>query len=143
VENISKQLLHDNSVSLVAGYTKIRNNLFWKFSCWWQFVIERKLHNRKNHSFAWGSNFAFRKKDYTTIGGLIPFLKIHKDLGTHFWAEDLYLSLALQKVGKIFYALHANIYTVMPQEKASIKAQAAIVQKQMEDNKKLFSFFKI
>ncbi|MBP6858077.1 MAG: glycosyltransferase [Candidatus Pacebacteria bacterium] len=143
VKNISEPLIKNGEISIVAGYTKIQNGWFWKFSCWWQFVIQRKLFNRKNHRFAWGSNFAFRRKDYEDVGGLFPFLKIHKDLKINYWAEDLYISLALQKVGKIFYALRANVFTYMPEEKSSIVAQKEIVKKQTEDNKKLFSFFKI
>lgn len=41
------------------------------------------------------------------------------------------------------FATDAVVYTSMPPEKASLKAQKDIVAKQIEDNKKLFSFFKI
>ncbi len=143
VKNISTPLIRNPDISIVAGYTKIENNLFWKLSCWWQFTIMRKLLKRKNHAFAWGSNFAFRKKDYDQVGGLLPFLKIHDDLHIHYTAEDLYISLALQKVGTIHYALNANIFTYMPSEKVSLLAQKEIVKNQQEDNRKLFSFFKI
>lgn len=143
LKNISAPLINNSDISIVAGYTKIQNNLFWRFSCWWQFVIMRKLFKRKNHAFAWGSNFAFRRKDYNEVGGLMPFLKIHDDLQINYTAEDLYISLALQKAGSISYALNANIFTYMPEEKVSISAQKEIVKKQQEDNKKLFSFFKI
>lgn len=140
VKNISTPLLKKN-ISIVAGYTKIQNSIFWKFSCWWQFVIQRKVLNRKNHRFAWGSNFAFRKEDYLAVGGLLPYIRIHEDLKINYVAEDLYLSLALQQYGNIFYALKANIYTLMPPEKASIKVQRIIVPKQVDDNKKLFNYF--
>jgi glycosyltransferase involved in cell wall biosynthesis len=136
-------LIAHPEVSIVAGYTKIQNNLFWKFSCWWQFIVMRKILQRKNHAFAWGSNFSFRKAQYDAVGGLLPFLQIHKDLSIYYWAEDLYISLALQKIGIIYYALTANIYTYMPPEKSSIKAQKGVISKQQEDNKKLFAFFKI
>lgn len=142
IKNISEPLIKNKSISIVGGYTKIQNGLFWKFSCWWQFVINRKLLNNKNNRFAWGSNFALRKKDYEKTGGLLPFLDIKKDLKLNYDAEDLYISLALQQIGKIFFALNANIYTYMPKEKASIKAQKTIIRKQLEDNKKLFTFFK-
>ncbi len=141
VKNISTPLVKNKDISLVAGYTKIKNGVLWKLSCWWQFVIQRRLLHKKDHSFAWGSNFAFRKSDYEKVGGLLPFLKIHRDLKINYWAEDLYLSLALQKVGKICFALNANVFTHMPKEKSSIKAQKVIIPKQEEDNKKLFSYF--
>ncbi len=143
IKNISLPLINNSNISIVAGYTKVQNNLFWKFSCWWQFAIMRKLFKRKKHAFAWGSNFAFKRKDYDEVGGLMPFLKIHDDLKINYTAEDLYISLALQKAGSISYTLNANIFTYMPEEKSSILAQKEIVKKQQEDNKKLFSFFKI
>lgn len=143
VRNVSKPLLVDKEISIVAGYTKILNNWFWRFSCWCQFVINRKVINMRGHRFAWGSNFAFRKEDYEKVGGLLPFLKIKKDLNLNYDAEDLYISLALQKNGRMFCALNANVYTYMPLEKSSLKAQRQIVPKQAKDNKKLFSFFKV
>lgn len=143
IKHISAPLLTKPRVSIVAGYTKIQNNLFWKISCYWQFVVQRKLLNRKTHRFAWGSNFAFRKSDYDLVGGLLPFLTLHKDFGLNYPAEDLYISLALQKKGVFFTALRAKVYTYMPKEKASIRSQKEIVKKQQEDNKKLFSFFKL
>ncbi len=142
IKSISDPLVKNKKVYIVAGYTKIQNGWFWRFACWWQFVIKRKILDRKDHRFAWGSNFALRKGDYETVGGLIPYLQIHKDLEINYVAEDVYISLALQKLGTIFYALNANIFTYMPPEKTSIKAQKIIVAKQIEDNKKLFSFFK-
>ncbi len=143
VKNISDQLLKRKDISVVGGYTKIQNNLFWKFSCWWQFVINRKLLNKKGHRFAWGSNFAFRKRDYDVVGGLSPLFSLRKELNLNYDPDDLYLSLTLQKKGTIFFALNAVVYTFMPPEKASIRAQKIIVSKQKEDNKKLFTYFTI
>lgn len=143
VKNLTSPLVINKNISIVGGYTKIINNLFWKFSCWWQFVINRKVFRNRGHLFAWGSNFAFRKKDYEAVGGLLPFLKIHRDLNLNYPAEDLYLSLALRNVGTIFFATNAVAYTYMPSEKVSIQAQKIIVPKQQEDNRKLFGLFKI
>ncbi len=143
VKRLTKPLQTPSDVSIVGGYTKIQNNLFWKFSCWWQFVIQRKILNKKSHRFVWGSNFAFRKKDYGNTEGLSPFFALKKELGLHYDADDLYLSLVLQKVGNIFFTTDAFVYTYMPREKASIRSQKEIVKKQQADNKALFSFFKI
>lgn len=142
IKNITKPLFNKD-ISIVGGYTKIQNSFFWKFSCWWQFVWNRKIRNKRSHRFAWGSNFAFRKSDYDKVGGLIPFLEIQKTLKLNYYPDDLYISLALQKVGKIFWATGARVYTYMPPEKASISAQKIIVPKQQEDNQKLFTFFKV
>lgn len=141
VKNITTPLL-DKQITIVGGYTHIQNNFFWKLSCWWQFVWNRKIRNKKGHRFAWGSNFAFRKSDYVITGGLIPFLEIQKTLKLNYYPEDLYISLALQKVGNIFWATNARVYTFMPPEKASfLKQKNDIVPKQQEDNKKLFAYF--
>jgi glycosyltransferase involved in cell wall biosynthesis len=141
VRHITAPLVDNKTISIAAGYTKIRNNLFCRFSCWMQFVAYRKLINLRSKRFAWGSNVAFRKSDYERVGGLLPFPKIHGELALNYWAEDLYLSLALQKVGKLYVALNANVYTLIPPEKASISSP--IVAKQKEDERKLFAFFKI
>ncbi len=143
VKNICYPLMKHSKISVVAGYTKIQNNFFWKFSCWWQFIFKRKVLNDKNTRFAWGSNFAFRKSDYNKVGGLLPFLQIRKNLAINYWAEDLYISLALQNIGKISFATNATVYTYLPEEKTSVASQVEIVKKQQEDNRKLFSFFKI
>lgn len=143
IENITKPFIKNDTVSIVAGYTKIENNLFWKFSCWWQFIIARKIFNLKAHRFAWGSNFAVRKSAYEKSGGLLPFISIHKELNLNYPAEDLYISLALQKIGHIYFAIDAYVFTYMPPEKTSIESQRVIVKKQKEDNRKLFTFFKI
>lgn len=143
VESITSPL-SNKDISIVGGYTQVQNNFFWKFSCWWQFVWNRKIREKRSHRFAWGSNFAFRKTDYNKVGGLIPFLEIQKTLKLNYYPDDLYISLALQKVGKIFWATNARVYTYMPPEKASVQAQRTdIVPKQQEDNAKLFSFFKV
>ena len=141
VKHVSAPLMHNEKISIVAGYTKILNGWFWSFSCWYQFFLNRKLLNKKAQRFAWGSNFAFRKADYETVGGLMPFVQIKKDLNLNYDAEDLYISLALQKIGKIFFALDAKMYTYLPGEKASVEAQKNIVPKQQQDNKKLFKYF--
>ena len=143
VRLLTAPLVQNKTISLVAGYTKIRNNLYWKLSCWMHFVAYRKLLNMRCQRFAWGSNFAFRKSDYECVGGLLPFLKIHGELALNYWAEDLYLSLALQQVGKLYIALNANVYTLIPPEKASMSSQVPIVAKQNEDERKLFAFFNL
>lgn len=143
IKNIASPFTKNQNISIVGGYTKIKNNFFWKFSCWLQFVVARKILNLQAHRFVWGSNFALRKIDYEKSGGLMPFLSIHKELGLNYPAEDFYISLALQKIGQIYFATSAVVYTYMPPEKTSIEAQRIITPKQREDNKKLFSFFKI
>lgn len=139
--NATVPLLHDNSVSIVSGYTTIMNSWWWKFISWYQFAINRKLLAAKKHRFAWGSNMVFRKADYIASGGLEPFLRLHDSLILNYWAEDLYLSFSLQRLGSIYFALDARVYTLLPPEKATMQAQRQIVRGQKSDNAKLFAYF--
>ena len=139
--NVSIPLLRDNSISLVSGYTTIMNSWLWKFTSWYQFVINRTLLDTKKHRFAWGSNMAFRKADYSASGGLEPFLRLHDSLLLNYWAEDLYLSLSLQRLGSMYVALNARVYTLLPPEKSTLSAQKEIVHGQKSDNAKLFAYF--
>ncbi len=136
IEKISVPL-QTSSISIVAGYTSIQNNIFWKISSWWQFYINRKILRIKKHSFAWGSNMAFRKNDYKAAGGLRPFLSLYKKLDIKHWAEDLYLSHVLQKNGKIYIATNARVYTYLPREKTSLRNAKKISQEQSEDNRRI------
>ncbi len=135
--------LNNPAVSIVAGYTTIMNNMIWKLSSWWQFVINRKFLNKQEHRFAWGSNMAFRKADYEKVGGLEKFLDVYQQVGVKLYAEDLYISLALQKIGKFTVALGARVCTYLPSEKASLAAQRRIVSIQQQDNAIIRKFLNI
>ncbi len=137
--NITRPLIRNPYVTLVTGYAILINNFFGRFSSFWQFVINRKLLNKKSHRFAWGSNFACRKVDYEAVGGIAPILQLKEKLNLHFWAEDVYLSLALLNIGVMYTAIDAKIYTTIPKWKLNPKT--APIKEWYEDNKALFTYF--
>ena len=131
---LTKPLFRDNKVSIVAGYTIVQNSIFWRLSCWFQFCIMRWLLDVRVHRFGWGSNMAFRKADYVQVGGFEKYIAVYQARGVKLYAEDLYISLALQKLGRMKTALRALVYTYLPRDKASIVAQRRIVPIQRRDN---------
>ncbi len=143
VNHIIKPLTANEQVKIVAGYTTVLNNLGWKLASWWQFCIKRKFLNLQKHRFAWGSNMAFRKNDYERVGGFEKFLSVYKSIGVKLYAEDLYISLALQQMGTIHVALDARVYTYLPKEKVSITAQRSIVPIQLADNTLIRQFLEL
>lgn len=65
------------------------------------------------HFYFWGANFACKKSAYNECGGLSPFLDIKQRLNLHYMADDCYLSLALEKIGRVVYEGQAKV-TVYP-----------------------------
>jgi glycosyltransferase involved in cell wall biosynthesis len=139
LNNISKPLIEDQSISLVAGYVILTNGLFARLTSVWQFVIFKKIFRVKINCFAWGSNFACRTSDYEKVGGMEPLIGLRQSLGLHFWAEDFYISLALMQIGKIYFALNAKTYTQIPDWK--INLTTAPLKEWGEDNRALLSYF--
>ena len=86
---------------------------------------------------------AFRKNDYERVGGFEKFLSVYKSIGVKLYAEDLYISLALQQMGTIHFALDARVYTYLPKEKVSITAQRSIVPIQLADNTLIRQFLEL
>lgn len=138
--NIIAPLLRDENVTIVAGYVILTNNLFSRLASFFQFMIMRKLLRKKAYLFAWGSNFACRKVDYEKIGGFAPILELKKSLRLNFWAEDVYISLALMEKGRMFFALDAITLTEIPDWK--INPSTAPLKEWQEDNSTLFNYFK-
>jgi glycosyltransferase involved in cell wall biosynthesis len=139
LQNLTAPLIEDPSISIVAGYVILTNDLFARLTSFWQFVLFKKIFNVRINTFAWGSNFACRKNDYQKVGGIEPIIALRKTLPLHFWAEDFYISLALMQIGKIYFALNAKSYTQMPYWKINLKT--APLKEWREDNKALLGYF--
>jgi glycosyltransferase involved in cell wall biosynthesis len=139
LKNITKPLAN-KKISIVGGMVVITNNFFGTITSYWQFVFLRKiLHNKQNY-FAWGSSFACRKADYLCVGGIEPIIALKEKLDLNFWAEDLYMSLALMEIGSIFFVTQAKSYTKLPEEKLS--PFTAPLKEWYSDNRKLIKYFK-
>lgn len=140
LRNLVDPLSDDKHISLVAGYVILTNGIFARITSFWQFVILRKMFRKKLNCFAWGSNFACRKADYEKVGGIKPLIELRDKIGLNFWAEDLYISLTLMQIGKIYFSLRAKSYTQIPDRKINLKT--APIKKWREDNQALLKYFK-
>jgi glycosyltransferase involved in cell wall biosynthesis len=139
LKNITQPLI-DKNISIVGGIVIITNNFFGAITSYWQFIFLRKiLHNKQNY-FAWGSSFACRKADYIRVGGIEPIITLKEKLSLNFWAEDLYISLALMQIGNIYFATNAKSYTKLPVEK--LNPLTAPYKEWYSDNRKLIGYFK-
>lgn len=137
---ITKPLMANENVSLVAGYVVLTNGWFARLTSLWQFVVIKKIFAIKLNYFAWGSNFACRKSDYEKVGGLEPLIKLRETLHLHFWAEDFYLSQALMQIGKMRLVLRAKTYTEIPYWKIDLRT--APLEQWQHDNRALLKYFK-
>lgn len=140
LEKITKPLKENENISLVAGYVILTNNFFTRLTSFWQFVILRRFFKNRLNYFAWGSSFACRKIDYEKVGGISPLIELKEKLNLNFWAEDLYLSLALMQTGKIFFSLRAKNYTSVPEWKTNLNTTP--IRKWAHDNRTLLEYFK-
>lgn len=139
LHHLTAPLLKNKQTTLVAGYTIITNSGWSRVTSWWQFVVNRKIFKSKQHRFAWGSNVACRKADYEKVGGLTPILSLKENLGLHFYAVDVYLSLALQQLGTMHVAITAKVFTTLPSWK--LDPRTAPIKEWKEDNQALFNHF--
>jgi len=141
LKRITSPLLKNPDITLVAGRVVFLNNLFWKIAMLRQYFF-RKFTNDGLNKFASGACFAIRKNDYEKVGGLEPIIKLKDELKLYFWAEDYYLSLAMQTIGQMHLVWNAKVYSYMPQESSSIKSQIELGPKWYHDNKAILDYFK-
>lgn len=74
------------------------------------FFILSPLFKRNFKFYFWGMNFACRKSDYENVGGFEGLLTIKRKLKLYFWSDDLYLSLLLEKIGRVALARKAVVF---------------------------------
>ncbi len=141
LERITTPLYKDADISIVGGRVVMTNNILWKISMLLQFFW-RKYTSHKISQFASGANFAVRKSDYEKVGGIEPIIHLHNQMGLYLWAEDFYISQALQQIGKLEIIWNAVVFTQMPKEKSSMEARMDIEHKQSHDNNKIIEYFK-
>jgi cellulose synthase/poly-beta-1,6-N-acetylglucosamine synthase-like glycosyltransferase len=127
--------LANPGVSGVGGTVRFFGDLFGNLASLWFFDIGK--FRPRFHFYFWGANFACKKSAYRKMGGLEPFISIRYRLGLHFWAEDCYLSLALERVGKIIYQSDAAVCAYPGTAPNTIDRG----WKQEADRKALFRFF--
>jgi glycosyltransferase involved in cell wall biosynthesis len=135
-------LYRNADVSIVAGRLVMDANIFWRISMLWQFFVRRKYLKDPLAQFASGANFACRLEDYRKVGGVDPIIDLKEELNLNFWAEDYYLSQALQTICKIHFALNAVVYTNMSPEQSSVEANMELIPKWNHDNRAILEYFK-
>ena len=90
--NITKSLIKNKNITLVAGYVILTNNFFSKFTSFRQFVILKKILKKRINYFAWGSNFACRKIDYEKVGGILPLIELRKYIYICIFGRKIFIS---------------------------------------------------
>ncbi len=129
-------LLKDPKVVGVGGYVAMRGSLLARLMSW-TFFFWSPVFKRDHHFFFWGANFACRKKDYEKGGGLKGLIPLRKSLLLNYWAEDLYLSLVLEKLGRVVFARKAKVWAWAKNKESWQKR----FKKQAWDSDKLFDYF--
>ncbi len=140
LERLTAPLYKDADISIVGGRVVMTNNFLWRIAMIRQF-IRRKFLKDKLSQFASGANFAVRKTDYEKVGGINPIINLHNSLGLYFWAEDVYISQALQQIGKLYIEWNALVYTHMPKDKSSMESQMDLIPKWNHDTTKIIEYF--
>lgn len=141
LERITTPLYKDANITITGGRVVMTNNILWRLAMIRQF-IRRKFIKDPLSQFASGGNFAVRKTDYEKVGGIEPIIHLHNELGLYFWAEDVYISQALQQIGRLEIVWNAVVYTHMPKDKSSMESQMDLIPKWNHDNNKIIEYFK-
>lgn len=136
-EKITKPL-SNSRVSAVGGYVIFKKSLLGKFMSYEFFYITPKIKPEYRFYF-WGANFACRKSDYEKCGGLLPLVKIRKDLDLKYYSDDLYLSLSIEEFGSVEFAPMAKVIT-QPSHDGVISWAKRLID-QTGDYYKLLNYF--
>lgn len=129
----------NQKVVAAGSYVKLLGSFGAKLSSFRFFVLAPI--RPSFHFYFWGGGFACRRKTYQEIGGLESFLKIKNKLNLNYWADDAYLSLALEQKGIVKNCPESVVFspTDVKKEKGWIKR----ANKQNEDRLKLFKYFNL
>lgn len=103
-------LINDPSITGVGGLSLVWGHLvslLMSLNFFFLFPITKP----SRRFYFWGSNFACRRSDYMKVGGFEPLLQIRPQIGLQYWAEDLYLSLALARIGSVVFTSRAVVWT--------------------------------
>lgn len=103
------------------------------------FFYMSRFWRRDYHFYFWGANFACRKQAYMKVGGLVPVISLSKKLKLNFIPDDIYLSLALEKEGRVLLVPHAVVTTRIPYKSFSGVKKRFLSHNQ--DRAKLFAYF--
>jgi cellulose synthase/poly-beta-1,6-N-acetylglucosamine synthase-like glycosyltransferase len=105
----------------------------------YDFFFWRKWYWPRYRFYFWGASFAVRRSAYLQVSGFEGLLALKDKLDLHYWAEDLYLSLKLNRVGRVVFASKARVGS--PTTPQSLEAHSQRSTAQRNDKHKLFEFF--
>lgn len=142
LNRIITPLYKNADISIVGGRLVMHNNWLWKLAMLRQFIWRRKITKDPLSQFASGGNFACRLEDYKKVGGLEPIIELKEKLNLYYWAEDVYISHALQSIGKLYIALNAVVHTSMDPAQSSLESQVELIPKWNHDNQAIIDYFK-
>jgi glycosyltransferase involved in cell wall biosynthesis len=134
LKNLTEPLRHLRAAA-VGGEVRFKRYRYGNLASFLFFQLGRI--NPLAHFYFWGANFACKRTAYQSVGGLAPLLTLRGQLGLHYWADDCYLSLALERAGSVEFAPHARVYA---QPGASPDGLSRGL-KENRDRRRLFEFF--
>ena len=140
LKNITAPLVKDKNIMATGGMVAYPNSFSGTMVALGFFMFKPLF--KKNFKFYfWGLNFACRKSDYEKVGGLDDLPKVKEKTDLYFWTDDLYLSLLLNKNGKVVPAWRALVIA----EDKDHPLPEGIDRWKMNniDRKKLFKYFGI
>jgi len=127
--------LHQLRTAAAGGEVRFKNYRYGNVASFLFFQLGRI--NPLAHFYFWGANFACKRTAYQSVGGLVPLLTLRGQLRLHYWADDCYLSLALERAGRVVFAPGARVYA---QPGASPDGLSRGL-KENQDRHRLFEFF--
>lgn len=138
LEILITPLLSDQKKTVATGgMVWFKNDFFGNLMAFYFFLLQR--FNPWFHFYFWGSNFACLKSAYLGCGGLEPYIGIKKNLGLHFWAEDCYLSIVMERIGKVKFVRNAIVIAYPWRVPNGLSRWL----KMWEDLNKIFEWFEI
>ena len=137
LENLVKPFA-DEKVVATGGAIYFSNSVWANLMSLLFFFLD-PIFRRNFVYFFWGASHAFRKKTYEMTGGLKGLIELKKEVSLHYWAEDLYSSLSLNKFGSVKFVSDSVVWTKSP--KLNFGQWLKRGKWQDEDRLKIFKHF--
>ncbi len=137
LENLVKPFA-DEKVVATGGAIYFSNSVWANLMSLLFFFLD-PIFRRNFVYFFWGASHAFRKKTYEMTGGLKGLIELKKEVSLHYWAEDLYSSLLLNKFGSVKFVSNSVTWTKSP--KLNLGQWLKRGKWQDEDRLKIFKHF--
>ncbi|MEI8344064.1 MAG: glycosyltransferase family 2 protein [Candidatus Moraniibacteriota bacterium] len=128
----------DEKVVATGGAIYFSNSFYANLMSLSFFFFE-PLFRRNFVYYFWGANHAFRKDTYKITDGFKGLIELRKEKNLHYWAEDQYSSLLLNKFGTVKFVSNSVAWTKSP--KLNLWQWLKRGKWQDEDRVKIFKYF--